>query len=695
MTKKMRSHTSPMLEPIESGQPSAAKSSRRSFSKKDLVEAVRRLTPGGGMSDHCLAARSTNSFDAANEMNSTRRGPVNVTSPLALMEWGVIHNARKFNELRTQADRKATALKARLDDLRSLKTEQEALQKMCSAASSEATRIKELLRSIESVSDDIDRRLHYRRQLEQMLRRLQKNQVAISSHVNILEDAYSAAQREYKEMKGMLRQVEAGHTKAVLKFAEAQRLAKIENEERHRAMEQRKIESSHAARLDLWRQKREVARLEFASELRGDLSAEEEKKLQQTLSNQKKALLQIRSQHEVLQKEALSLELSFVAVRQATGVNSLDEVVEKFQSQEGNRRALSIEKREAEERLANAKRAKEELENHFADLQNSGVGNVEMSREISEELQREINNSRIKLKASNATCERLESSLVALRQGAIGLFQRLRPFAHLLEGEGSLPTAAMLSGAALAGPGAAGSSPTAPDLPAIDPIDAIHLSEIMLSKMVEIISGGDHGHSSTGIISAGDATADCTTTSSHPDDSAVEDAIEDCDGSLPNPLNNVRVPTVARRLENEVLTFITEGDGPGAEIGENVDARHVDDNNEDTTEGVAILMNVSAETLENMVPNRSFLKLSSSRQYNEMLRRQEQEARKRRMMERMELAEEIDRAAISSRAARKKAQAEATNRLSSLPSTTPPPTRIKESAIERSVETLSRVPELE
>ena len=226
-----------LLEPIE-GQAGTKSMKRPMFTKKDLTEAVRRLTPGAGTTE--LVAKTP--FSTTSVEGATRRmGAASAAStPLALMEWGVNFNARKFNELRTLADRKAAALKARLDSLRALKMEQESLEKMLSPDSPDATMIDELLRAIQAVNDETDRRLHYRRQLEHILRRLQKNQVTFDSHLQNMDEARAAAVREHKDMKGMTRQIEAGHTQAALELAEAQRLCAVERGERQRAMEQRR-----------------------------------------------------------------------------------------------------------------------------------------------------------------------------------------------------------------------------------------------------------------------------------------------------------------------------------------------------------------------------------------------------------------------------------------------------------------------
>ena len=652
---------------------------RKKFSKKDLTDAVRKLAPAaqGSVDQGLGAARVAASFD----VGESKKGG----DPLQMMEFGVNYNARKFNELRTQADEKAALLKKRLDTLRTLKNEKSSLKLLGKPDTSEARRIQVLLKEIEATSDDIDRRHHYRRQLEQMLTRLQKNQIAIRQHVHDMDFAYEAATKERDDMEASCRQLEAGRTKAVLELAEAQRLYSIEKGERTRAVNTKKTEAQQATRMDAWRKKRELARREFASELRGDLSKDEEQKLQHTLTRQKRALLKVRNQHEVLQKEATALESAFVAVRQATGANSLDEVVSKFQHQEGNRKALTNEKREAEDRLANAKKAKDDLDLRFADLKASGIGSTETTRDIADQLEREILASRIELKASNACCERLENVLVALRQGAVGLYQRLRPFANLLEGEGSIPTAALKSSSSettgTPQPTTTTTKPPQPatttaEPPALDSMDAIHLSEIMLSKMVEILSGGE----------AADHVCERSPLPAEDEDVG--------DGGLPYPENNVRVASNAEKQRAEVDDVLEALEPPPRTADESIVVAAV---KEETTtfDCVGGLSNATAATLEDMVPSRTFLKLSSSRQHSEMLRRLEQEARKKRMMDRMELAEETDRIQMSSRAARKKAQAEANDRLSAQPTTYKPPTNTKQSAVERSATILTKTPDLD
>jgi len=93
--------------------------------------------------------------------------------------------------------------------------ENDALVKMQKKQTPESQRIQELLANIQTANDTTDRKLHYRRQLEHMLRRLGKNQITFDAHINGMEDALKGSRREQDEITVLTRQLEAGKTKAI------------------------------------------------------------------------------------------------------------------------------------------------------------------------------------------------------------------------------------------------------------------------------------------------------------------------------------------------------------------------------------------------------------------------------------------------------------------------------------------------
>lgn len=63
---------------------------------------------------------------------------------LSIVEDGVNTAARRYNDLRVQCDRKAVELKAKLDELDSLKLDHDAMNKMKTRDTFEARRIDDL-----------------------------------------------------------------------------------------------------------------------------------------------------------------------------------------------------------------------------------------------------------------------------------------------------------------------------------------------------------------------------------------------------------------------------------------------------------------------------------------------------------------------------------------------------------------------
>ena len=62
-----------------------------------------------------------------------------------------------------------------------------------------------------------------------------------------------------------------------------------------------------------------------------------------------------------------------------TGVSSLDDLLEKFSGQKSSKRELESEVKEAEARLAAAKKVLQKREKEFQELKSAGAGLAELS----------------------------------------------------------------------------------------------------------------------------------------------------------------------------------------------------------------------------------------------------------------------------------------------------------------------------
>ena len=281
-------------------------------------------------------------------------------------------------------------------------------------------------------------------------------------------------------------------------------------------------------------------------------------------------------------------------MRKVTGVNSLAEVVEKIKKQKENKKQLVLEKRDADSRLAGAKQMREKLEKRFSELRASGIGTTEMNRDVADDLEKDIDIARAELKTTTQDCERLEGTLIGLRTGAVGLYERLIPYFNLLEDQPDLVKKG------------------APDPKTIETAEALVLSEAMLVKMIELLGGGDNKDEGALVLE--------------------DPSVDEMNVSLA-PGNNLRIKSEEQK-ENE------------KSVKESVFLTAVDEDEAD--DGLA-----PGDPSE-LVPARSFIKKSAARQYESAIRA---EAEKKRASKLEELSEGPG-AAKGSKAARKKAQDE-------------------------------------
>lgn len=175
-----------------------------------------------------------------------------------------------------------------------------ALFEMKQKATPEAMRIVELEAKIEETRATTEEKLHYRRQLQHMQRRLATNQITFDAHINAMEDALQTAFKEHDDVKGLMRQLEAGKTKAFLDLHDVQRQVSVERRDRVKIINIRTMEAQNARKMEEWRKEREVAQKDLASQQKGDLSAEDERALLSKLAEREKLADELRGENEVI-----------------------------------------------------------------------------------------------------------------------------------------------------------------------------------------------------------------------------------------------------------------------------------------------------------------------------------------------------------------------------------------------------------
>ena len=344
--------------------------------------------------------------------------------------------------------------------------------------------------------------------------------------------------------------------------------------------------------------------------------------LQENQGERKKQLGEIDRRLKILTK----MEEAFKHIKDATGVNTLNEMVDKFSNHREHRDRLLVEKKDAEDRLSGAKNNLEQSHGRFNKSKEEGFGDTELNREILNSIEDEIMEERKEGKGVKATCERLEGVLVGLRQGGIGLYQRLLGHTALLDGD--MPTLNE-------------SATTNAIVAAHDTLKMLNVTEHILGKMLDTVGSSDGSPSKFSSL----PNDDDGTIGDDEEDMAnsVQESLQTIE-TLENPnLGSANCRIEAHKAERSVYVE----DGEAGEKASKQDDLEIDDE----------------QMVENIVPSRQFLKMSSGRQAGEARRQSEMEDKRLKMQQRLAAADEKERTALTSTAALQKRQAEANARL--------------------------------
>ena len=357
--------------------------------------------------------RGTDHVDACGQMHS--------------LDVGVKLCARKYNDAKAEADKLDDEVRSRCDDLIGLERESKALHEMLEGNNSDARKITRLSAEIQETNDSSDMILLYRHQLNFIRKRVRKNSVTMDCHIEEMTDTLSSAEKEREWRRKMLAEVESGLSCASIELEETSRDARIAEDRRIRELNALQSEAEDAARMEEWNKERMHNNLALHESFR-DTNKEERERLQKTM-RERKAQLQVL--HKSLEENTVKLgevDVCFAHIKHTTGVNSLKEMIMKTSQHDTTHQRLEREKKEAEDRLREAKLSLSNDQASLDKMKTNGVGDNEWNRDILDEIQVSIADEKAEVKIAKSANGRLEELLVGIRQGSNGLFNRLLPF---------------------------------------------------------------------------------------------------------------------------------------------------------------------------------------------------------------------------------------------------------------------------
>ncbi|KAL3809654.1 hypothetical protein ACHAXA_000337 [Cyclostephanos tholiformis] len=423
----------PTCGPISSSKSSRVEVSKR-FTLNELEDACKRNKT---KDIAAMAASRKENAIAEQKKRATQGGtdPLDTSGQLRLLNVGVKLCARKCNDAKSQADKLEEEVKSRNHELFELNREAKALHEMLEGNHEDVKKIASLeaeIRDADNCSEDM---LLYRRQLNHMHERLGNDSVILDGRIGEISAALSVAEKEKVRSQKMLAELKSGLTCASIELDQTIRDTGVVEDERKHDLAMKQQDATNAGKMKEWNKARLSSTLAMNASL-ADANRCERDRLQRTIRERQTQLKDLRRVMCENAVKLMSLEESFAHIQQGTGVNSIAAMVSKMKSHEEHHMRLIQEKKDAEERLRAAKTSLSNDQEELDRLKTKGIGTTELSREVLDGIKGSIASEKAEGKIAKSTNERLESLLVGLRQGGIGLYNRLLPFhSTLLDGD--------------------------------------------------------------------------------------------------------------------------------------------------------------------------------------------------------------------------------------------------------------------
>eukprot|EP00956_Cyclotella_meneghiniana_P001527 scaffold1717_cov62-Cyclotella_meneghiniana.AAC.8 len=506
----------------------------RKLTRHELQDACRRHK-----TQEIAAMASSRKREARSVQNqrATNRGgdTVDAASQMQSLDAGVKLCARKYNEAKSQADKLDDELNSRCDELGELERESKALHEMLEGNNPEAKKITQLSAEIEETNNCSEQILMYRHQLHHMYNRISKNSVTMDGHIGEMSATLASLQKERDRAQKMLAEVESGLTFASLELDDTIRDTNIAEEERNRELTNKQIEANDASRMERWNRQRIDSNLSLHQQLSGGDKSEIEK-IHRSIRDRKAQLKELNLSMDKTTARLGEVETSFLHLKQATGVNSLAEMVDKFSCHEDNHKQLLKEKKDAEDRLVAARATVSSDEEAFDQMKANGLGNTELDRDIINGIKSDILDERSEGKIVQSTNARLEALLLGLRQGGMILYNRLRPY-HSMLLDVEAPTLGEIDSTNAA-------------QAASDTLDMITFTEKILGKILLNIGGIHRVDTKSDVEKGGDAESPGSNIRIQPKSNADDDDIITVKTAKDDSDPSDEVPSRARLKKN-------------------------------------------------------------------------------------------------------------------------------------------------
>lgn len=317
--------------------------------------------------------------------------------------------------------------------LKQIKTKQDALRDIRRESKPILTEDSPLTRQIRILENRLDKAMikyneaqSIKKTYTAILKRLKNERIGFDNQLQAIERTLKAKEHDFQELRNMYH--EANYLKELAKSELLEANQEFEEMKKQKEKELQEKKNYVQARIEMTSKitKREQQRRKMELAAQGLLDVDGEQKLKtasfaqifQGATNDSK----IAQEHEKL----LKLEATWRKIKEVTGVNDANEVIQKYLSSADTHRNLQHMTKEAQDKIDQLNEKKASLKAKLEDIkysQSSGLG----SRRIVDEFVQQLNEAKTKSERNRQQYERVAKILINVKAGIEHLSDKLRP----------------------------------------------------------------------------------------------------------------------------------------------------------------------------------------------------------------------------------------------------------------------------
>jgi len=328
---------------------------------------------------------------------------------------------KKYDEIRLLTSKKQGQLNIKLDKIKDL--ERDAVRATDDGSPA--------MRHIRLLENRLDKALikyneaqSIRRTYEQIVKKLREERIGFDNQTGSLERALKAKERDLEELTLMSN--EANHAKdhAKLELLEVDKWLANERVVRDKEINLRRDQVKFRQEMNAKMQAREAERKRMAMEAAGDMSKEEEDGLKRNLMAKRLQHEANERQMEAMAARIVTFEEAFKKIKEATGVADVNEVIQKFMTQEDTHNNLKQITTESQTRLDHLHAERATITQQLELLKYSG-SRTDGSRPAVDDYEARLSVAEEVCETERVKFERVAKTLVASKAGIAHLADKL------------------------------------------------------------------------------------------------------------------------------------------------------------------------------------------------------------------------------------------------------------------------------